>query len=436
MAEFITDREQTHFRKSSHGWLGETYMKINGVPYLVSTMKNHQNIIQTTAQKVLSNDRSNGITAITFSPLQDKSILICTDQSSNVATEQRIKVLHLKALALIDEKQDLFPKPDPEPEIGDIIFMDGYGKSKGSNENHHIIYKIEGHKLLCVEKDTLELTIKSHVRPIAKLFGIGMYFEKGFNMQKFGITDDKLANMLIEAQEVKKVKNNLQRIADEESTRKAEEHRRYLSQFKQADRRKTTNIIKAHCMKTWKIAKIEVGTEVFSGGDSMRVKYYSPKRIPELESFIKGFQYGHFNAMEDIYETNDNRQEIILDGHILQDYKYVFCSHEKAELPEPKRHSELVSEPVESDLWETLFDAPLPECEAVKGNLKPETLNLQLVRYSDRAIALIGDTKQIKDKLRELWGSYNPNLKINGQIVKGWVFSAKRESQLRQLIAS
>lgn len=427
MSEFITDREQTHFRKSAYGWLGETYMKINGVPYMVTTMKNHRNIIQTSAQKVLANDRSNGITAIAFSPLQDKSILICSDEGSNVATEQRIKVLHFKALALIDEKQNLFPKPEPEPEIGDIIFLDGYGKSKGSHENHHIVYKIEGHELFCVEKDTLELTQQSHVRPIAKLFGIGMYFEKGFNMQKFGITDNKLANMLIEAQDVKRTKAEQQRIANEEGERKAEERRQYLSQFKQADRRKTTNIIKAHCMKTWQIAKIEVGTEVFSGGDSMRVKYYSPEPVPELENFIKGFQYGHFNGMEDIYETNDNYQEIILDGYILQDYKYVFCDHVKAELP--RSVSTPATELVEVDPWETLFSES-------EGNLKPETLNLELIEYSEKAIAVIGDTKPYKDQLKAIGGSFNAYIRHNDKKVCGWIFSKKREPEVRNFLKS
>lgn len=71
-----------------------------------------------------------------------------------------------------------------------------------------------------------------------------------------------------------------------------------------------------------------------------------------------------------------------------------------------------------------------------KQKEQPETRNLELIKYSERAVALIGDTRQIKDKLKELWGSYNPNLRINGQTVKGWVFSAKREPQLRQLIAS
>lgn len=67
---------------------------------------------------------------------------------------------------------------------------------------------------------------------------------------------------------------------------------------------------------------------------------------------------------------------------------------------------------------------------------KQQKQSLQLVKYSDRAVALIGDTKPLKEKLSELWGSYNPHLKINGETVKGWVFSAKREPQLRQLIAS
>jgi len=62
--------------------------------------------------------------------------------------------------------------------------------------------------------------------------------------------------------------------------------------------------------------------------------------------------------------------------------------------------------------------------------------SLQIVRYTDKSVALIGDTRPLKDQLAALWGKYCPNLHIEGKTVKGWIFSAKREPQLKQLIAS
>lgn len=54
---------------------------------------------------------------------------------------------------------------------------------------------------------------------------------------------------------------------------------------------------------------------------------------------------------------------------------------------------------------------------------------LQLVAYSERAIAVIGDTKEIKDKLKELGGRFNPRLTCGA----GWIFSKRKETELRAL---
>ena len=53
-----------------------------------------------------------------------------------------------------------------------------------------------------------------------------------------------------------------------------------------------------------------------------------------------------------------------------------------------------------------------------------------IVDYSEKAIALLGDTKPIKDKLRELGGRFNPRLTCGA----GWIFPKKMESQVRELI--
>lgn len=57
---------------------------------------------------------------------------------------------------------------------------------------------------------------------------------------------------------------------------------------------------------------------------------------------------------------------------------------------------------------------------------------LQLHDYSERAIALTGDTKPIKDDLKKLGGRYNPRLKCGA----GWIFSKKTQADLESYIAT
>lgn len=55
---------------------------------------------------------------------------------------------------------------------------------------------------------------------------------------------------------------------------------------------------------------------------------------------------------------------------------------------------------------------------------------LQLHDYSERAIALTGDTKPIKDDLKKLGGRYNPRLKCGA----GWIFSNKARERVEEFL--
>jgi hypothetical protein len=57
---------------------------------------------------------------------------------------------------------------------------------------------------------------------------------------------------------------------------------------------------------------------------------------------------------------------------------------------------------------------------------------LSLIDYSEKAFAIVGDTKPIKDTLKQLGGSYNPRLKCGA----GWIFSKTRESAVRMELAA
>lgn len=300
--------------------------------------------------------------------------------------------------------------------IGDILFLDGYGKTKGSKGNDHIIYDIVGTqfgtKYHCVERTTLELSIKDHIRSYANKFGIGIYYLEGYDMGTFGIDNTKLFDMLEEAKVKKIEKDKLIALQAAENSKKIAAHNEYLSQFIKADRRKTTSIIKAHCKNTYNISKISVSTDVFSGGDSMDVEYVSPEPIKELESFIDSFQYGHFNGMEDIYEYNSDRSEIILNGHILQTYKYVHVRHILGEgkLKTVKKERNLV--------------------KVEKSEVKFDVSGIEIVDYSEKSFAVIGETKKIKETLKELGGSFNMRLSCGA----GWIFSKGRLNKVKEAL--
>lgn len=57
-----------------------------------------------------------------------------------------------------------------------------------------------------------------------------------------------------------------------------------------------------------------------------------------------------------------------------------------------------------------------------------------LVDYSEKAIALFGDTKPIKDALSDLGGRFNGRLTHNGEKRAGWIFQKAKETQVRELI--
>lgn len=70
-----------------------------------------------------------------------------------------------------------------------------------------------------------------------------------------------------------------------------------------------------------------------------------------------------------------------------------------------------------------------PEEKPVKTTLKTvgNAGDLQLVDYSEKAVAIIGNTREYVEKLKELGGRFNGKLKCGA----GWVFSKKREPELR-----
>lgn len=74
--------------------------------------------------------------------------------------------------------------------------------------------------------------------------------------------------------------------------------------------------------------------------------------------------------------------------------------------------------------WQDVMDA-LNESESGPQG------HFQIVDYSEKAVALIGDTRQISGELKRIGGRFNPRLTCG----PGWIFPAKKRAELEALLA-
>lgn len=130
------------------------------------------------------------------------------------------------------------------------------------------------------------------------------------------------------------------------------------------------------------------------------------KVLDAVTTYASSFRYDDIDGMQDYYDTN-----FYLKIKVSDEYKVV----------EPKaKKSSVKAEKVE--------EAKEVEAVTVEG--------LEIVDYSEKAIAVFGDTKAIKEQLKELGGRFNPALNYNGEKRAGWIFSKKKADEVRNLMAS
>lgn len=129
------------------------------------------------------------------------------------------------------------------------------------------------------------------------------------------------------------------------------------------------------------------------------------KVLDAVTTYASSFRYDDSDGMQDYYDTN-----FYLKIKVSDEYKVV----------EPKaKKSSVKAEKVE--------EAKEVEAVTVEG--------IEVVDYSEKAVAVFGDTKAIKEQLKELGGRFNPSLNYNGEKRAGWMFSKKQADKVKELIA-
>lgn len=130
------------------------------------------------------------------------------------------------------------------------------------------------------------------------------------------------------------------------------------------------------------------------------------KVLDAVTTYASSFRYNDSDGMQDYFDTN-----FYIHIEVSDEYKVI----------EPKaKKSSIKTEKAE--------EAKEMEAVTVEG--------LEMVDYSEKAIAVFGDTKAIKEQLKELGGRFNPSLNYNGEKRAGWIFSKKKADEVRNFMAS
>lgn len=130
--------------------------------------------------------------------------------------------------------------------------------------------------------------------------------------------------------------------------------------------------------------------------------------LDKVYSFVSSFRYSDCDGMIDYFDTN------FYCWMYVGDYDRPYQITEKKE-----RNNNQANNPNQSK--------EVKPVESVSG--------FEIVEYSEKSIAVFGDTKSIKEELKAIGGKFNPALKNNGEKRAGWIFPKKQADKVRELLA-
>jgi len=231
----------------------------------------------------------------------------------------------------------------------------------------------------------------------------------------------------------------------------------------------TAKAIREELKKAYPLTKFKVTSQGFSGGDSVHISWTNGATVGQIESIVNKYQYGHFNGMEDIYEYSNMREDIPQSKYvqtsrtITDDLKTImrefleaqenenmpsnFVNNTlhrffyKTEIPEGAKNVKIVRNETVTcgsieDFYKLSFD-PIETPKAKKqkpefNKVETEKGEVKIIDYSEKSFALVGDTKPIKDELKEMGGKFNFRLSCGA----GWIFPKGKLNELTEFLTN
>lgn len=253
-------------------------------------------------------------------------------------------------------------------------------------------------------------SLDEYCRPISEKFGIGFYYD--LNAPR--ATDEEInqaierANQFLkEVEEEKKREEEKRRQAREEVIKKYDKIFDRPSEKYGTDAVLVAKHIRQDLANAFPGQKFSVRKTDYS---TIHVEWKDGPTREEVEQIAgkheRNCTRDRWN--DDLWDHNDTAFTSVFGG-----VDYIFYDRETA--PENTNVS--------------LYTKPEPKQSEPAKAIKTE--GIQIINYSEKAIAIIGETRAIKDTLKNLGGRFNAHLTCGA----GWIFSKAKETTLRNALS-
>lgn len=253
-------------------------------------------------------------------------------------------------------------------------------------------------------------SLDEYCRPISEKFGIGFYYD--LNAPR--ATDEEISQAIERANIFIKEREEEKNRAEEESKRAKEEVlKKYGAIFDRPSEKYMTDavLVAKHIRQDLTNAfpgqKFSVRKADYS---TINIEWQDGPTREEVEQIAGKHERicSRDRWNDDLWDHNDTAFTSVFGG-----VDYIFYYRETA--PENKNVS--------------LYTKPEPKQSEPAKAIK--TKGIQLINYSEKAVAIIGDTRAIKDTLKNLGGRFNAHLTCGA----GWIFSKAKETTLRNALS-
>ena len=312
--------------------------------------------------------------------------------------------------------------------VNQVVVLEGY------SYDSYVVYEVTRDKwgitYHLVNLETHEFHTSDLIRPLSEKFGIGIYYDDA--NPKF-LDPLETAALLTKAKEKKA-----------EAERKVKEAREEYERIAKIGAERLRPLIptdaKAAIIGTLRVSECDSYTDYYDYSIVRTVILGFSKHTRNLFSEMRKHA-ANFEGTAYLVEYNadyEHRENYSMgDGMYLGRNKYSGWTVEKEPIYDLEKFIERYAHTA-GDEANLCMKAPQRENEAQQPTATADlsALSLEIVEYSEKAIAVFGDTKPIKDVLKNLNGLFRANLTYKGERSAGWIYSKKQQLKVREALAT
>lgn len=327
-------------------------------------------------------------------------------------------------------------------EVNQVVEMEGYSYDK------YVVHKIThnqfGYYYHLINLKTLDFHQSEIIKPLSQKFGIGMYYDDK-NIEF--MPEEVVAELYAKA----KAKEDAEREAERKENERREEVRVIgrewlknnlptdakaiiVGRLKQDESDSQTDYFASSTARTVILGFSKHTKDIFS---EMRKYASNFEGTAHLAEYNEAYEHREKYSMGAGYYLGESKyrgwiiekEPIYNRERFIEDYAYTAGSPDGIHIkPDQAYKDSNKNDNVDNN-------KNLNELEQQPTiQIRSGSLHFEIVDYSEKAVALFGDTKAIKDLLSAMGGKFNPRLTYGDSKKAGWIFSRTKRSELEGVL--